>query len=172
MDTIIDISKSTIATVNREIRGDKICFITPTLCKDYSPNLENIQKIILQIVKGINIYHKFNPGKLAEENATLEFSTQLAIYVNIHSVFLSIQWKRLPKIQPGDGSRYVRHCDVSKVSNCGSRRRVTVICYFNHTWTGGQIRIFSPAPSAANQGNVNAHIDIDPQIGRLLVFNR
>ena len=62
-------------------RGDRICFLTPSLCKEHHPNLVHIQKLIVLIVKGINAYHKLHPGELAEGGQQLEFSAQLAVYV-------------------------------------------------------------------------------------------
>jgi hypothetical protein len=62
-------------------RGDRICFLTPSLCKEHHPNLAHIQKLIALIVKGINAYHKLHPGELAEGGHQLEFSAQLAVFV-------------------------------------------------------------------------------------------
>ena len=73
--------------------------------------------------------------------------------------------------QPGNGSRYVRHLDVSKTGRVGSRRKITAIFYFNRSWSGGQLRVYSPSKGSENTPG-REFLDIDPKLGRVVVLKR
>lgn len=63
---------------------------------------------------------------------------------------------------PGGGARYVRHRDALRASP-GPGRRVTAILYFNPLWRpehGGALRLHLG----------QATLDVDPTLGRLVVF--
>ncbi|KAG8465064.1 hypothetical protein KFE25_012427 [Diacronema lutheri] len=73
---------------------------------------------------------------------------------------------------PGDGARYVRHCDNACDAGEGERcngRRLTAVFYLNRGWRpadGGELRIFSPGDAHGD-----AHVaQIAPLAGRLLLF--
>lgn len=100
--------------------------------------------------------------------------------------------------QPGNGRGYVRHMDYSKDRNANSRgRKLTAILYLNEEWEGGLLRVHLPSdalvPTAISSlggitsgGNTHdqresnsdiraashRHIDIDPSMGRLVIFRR
>lgn len=116
------------------------------------------------ILKGINVYHKLHPGELAEGGEQLDFSAQLAVFVRPNdNIFLLCCCIISFFGQPGNGSRYVRHWDVSKTGRVGSRRKITAIFYFNRSWSGGQLRVYAPSTGSENTPG-SEFLDIDSKI--------
>ena len=78
-------------------------------------------------------------------------------------------------VQPGHGSRYIRHKDTffnadgiptnaSSSSTALTYRKLTCIYYLNDSFEGGHLRVFLP--------NSSSYIDIEPKLGTLILFRR
>lgn len=82
---------------------------------------------------------------------------------------------------PGGGHRYVRHRDAFPGADAGAAgekggateatRCLTVICYLNPDWRpehGGRLRLY--LPPGASSSSSSPHWDVDPLLGRAVVF--
>ena len=60
----------------------------------------------------------------------------------------------------GNGERYVKHIDSTLT---GASRKLTMIFYLNEVVEGGSLRIYN---------NDSEYYDVEPQLGRLVLFRR
>jgi hypothetical protein len=87
------------------------------------------------------------------------------------------------KHQPGNGTHYVKHLDSFSDKNTSntpdSSRRLTFLYYLNSSCEGGQLRVHNIPKEYCNSHNNDdtdssstGYLDIEPTLGRLLVFRR
>ncbi|KAL1515808.1 hypothetical protein AB1Y20_002424 [Prymnesium parvum] len=87
-------------------------------------------------------------------------------------VGISTRSKAMVTCYPGNGARYIKHCDNSCDTGRGERcngRRLTVIMYLNEDWQptdGGELRLYEPyAPK-----DKPPVADVQPLLDRLIMF--
>ena len=144
-------SRGTSEYGNAHIRGDRMCWVTPNLCKEN--NLQTLPILTQRLIKACG------PLKKALGLAS-EYSVQLAEYA-------------------GNGEGYWRHRDafpltisnaVINKTSCevgkGIQRQLTWIYYVNdpEVVKGGDLRLYDPH-------SASVYADIAPVAGRLVVFN-
>jgi Rps23 Pro-64 3,4-dihydroxylase Tpa1-like proline 4-hydroxylase len=82
-------------------------------------------------------------------------------------------------LQPGNGARYVRHLDTASDSSGNVRgvRRLTFVYYLNEKVetamnSGGQLRIHDVPRRPAGSTQPETYMDVEPELGTLVVFRR
>jgi Rps23 Pro-64 3,4-dihydroxylase Tpa1-like proline 4-hydroxylase len=140
--------------LDESLRGDSICWITPTLCKEL--NLNGLDEYVKRIIMENQIFKEY----LSLDD---DYNIQFAIY-------------------PGKGEGYNRHRDAFPNNNnetITTSRQLTMLLYLNKDWEtedGGQLRVFTH-PGVLIDGlgegfcfwGVNGY-DINPIFGRMVIF--
>jgi SM-20-related protein len=129
------------------LRGDEICWVTPDLCKELG--LSAMKLFVQTMIKMIKPFQQ-------DLGLMPDYSLQYALY-------------------SGNASGYVKHLDFNKAQYKGHGtvvrgRKLTVILYLNREWEGGQLRVHLPSPVTTADEDFKGFFDIDPLLGRLVIF--